>query len=147
MCLWKQDYPTRFDLRYNRKSCLDFIITNGASFVDNIQSYGPIANCDHIPITFNIDAKTPTLKCYRRHVWNFKQGDFERLNNLLNEYPWDNIFVFNDINDVVDTWTDVFLNLAKERIPYTEILVRPSDLPYMTSALRSLLRRNCGPKP
>ena len=135
------NFPTRFDLRYNRKSCLDFIITNGASFVDNIQSYGPIANCDHIPITFNIDAKAPKLNCYKRHVWNFKEGDFERLNNLLNEYPWDNIFVFTDINDVVDTWTDVFLNLAKECIPYTEILVRPSDLPYMTSTLRSLIRR------
>ena len=84
---------------------------------------------------FNVDAKTPKLKCYKRHVWNFKKGDFERLNRLLNEYPWDNIFVFTDINDVVDTWTDVFLNLAKECIPYTEILVRPSDLPYMTSTL------------
>ncbi len=135
------NFPTRFDIPNNRSSCLDYIITNGSTFVQQIDSFGPIANCDHIPIICSITCKTPKLLCYKRHVWNFKKGDFEKLNRLLNEFPWDQIFITDDINDIVDTWTDTFIELAKECIPYTEILVRPSDLPYMTSALRSLIRR------
>ena len=126
------NFPTRFDTVNNRSSCLDFIITNGASFVDNIQKYGPIANCDHIPVTFNVDAKTPKLKCYKRHVWNFKKGDFVKLNDLISNYPWDNIFNFDDINDVVDTWTDVFLDLAKECIPYYTQRLQLNHLIYLT---------------
>ncbi len=67
--------------------------------------------------------------CYHRHVWNFKKGDFEKLNRLLSEFPWDTIFILDDISSIVDAWTDTFLSLAKECIPYTSILVRPNDLP------------------
>ncbi len=70
-------FPTRFDVANNRESCLDLIITNESSFVNNINSYGPIANCDHIPISFQINSKIPVTKNFTRHVWNFKRGDFE----------------------------------------------------------------------
>ncbi len=135
------DFPTRFDVIYNRSSCIDFIITNESSFVKNISSYGPVANCDHIPVAFQINAKIPKQKTFTRHVWNFKKGDFDKLNQKLAEYPWDTIFIIDNIDDIVDTWTDVFLDLAKECIPYSKIIVRPDDLPYMTSELRSQIRK------
>ncbi len=47
-------FPTRFDINHNRSSCLDFIITNETSYVSNIESFGPIANSDHIPVSFSI---------------------------------------------------------------------------------------------
>ncbi len=135
------NFPTRFDIAQNRSSCLDFIITNETSFVNSIESFGPIANSDHIPVAFNITPNIPKLKCFKRHVWNFKKGDFDKLNRLLAEYSWNTIFTSDNISTIVDTWTDTFLKMAKECIPYSEILVRPSDLPYMNSELRSLIRR------
>ena len=65
-----------------------------------------------------INCKLPKMHAFHRNVWNFKKGDFNRLNMLLSEYPWDTLFVLDNIH-IVDTWTDVFLSIAKECIPYT----------------------------
>ncbi len=135
------NFPTRFDIHHNRSSCLDYVITNNENFVCNVEGYGPIANSDHIPVGFQINSKIPKIKNFTRHVWNFKKGDFDKLNEKLAQYPWDTIFVVDDLDEIVDIWTDVFISLAKECIPYTKITVRPSDLPYMTCNLRSLIRR------
>ncbi len=135
------NFATRFDIEHNRSSCLDLIVTNEPSFVTSITQHGPIANSDHIAISFDINSKIPKMACFTRHVWNFKRGDFDKLNQLLATFPWDTIFIHNDITSIVDAWTDTFLTLAKECIPYTSIIVRPSDLPYMTTHLRSMIRR------
>ncbi len=135
------NYPTRFDLANGRASCLDYIITNNKNFISSISSHGPIANNDHIPISFNINAVIPKSSCYYRHVWNFKKGNFEDLNRKLSDFAWDTIFRVEDLDEIVDLWTETFLRLAKECIPYTKILVRPNDLPYMTAELRSKIRK------
>ena len=81
------NFHTRFDIHHSRKSCIDFVITNNQAFVRNIEQYGPI-----------VDSKIPKLVCYHRHVWNFKKGDFEKLNRLLSEFPWDTIFILDYIS-------------------------------------------------
>ena len=134
------NFPTRFDPDNDRSACLDYIITNDTTFVNNISSYGPIANCDHIPISFQINSRIPNAKNFTTHVWNFKRGDFGKLNRKLAEYPWDTIFIIDDLDTIVDTWTDIFLELAKECIPYTKITVRPSDLPYQNQELKLKIR-------
>ncbi len=135
------NFPTRFDVNNNRHSCLDYIITNEKNFISNISSYGSVANSDHIPISFNINSRIPKLKCFTRNVWNFKRGNFDRLNEKLAAYNWNTLFDSDDINNIVDKWTDIFLKMAKECIPYLQITVRPSDLPYMNTALRSKIRK------
>ncbi len=135
------NFPTRFDIEHNKASCLDYIITNEKNFVNNIDSYGPVATCDHIPVSFQINSKIPKCTKFTRHVWNFKRGDFDKLNRKLADYPWNNIFNVQDIDDIVDIWTDTFISIAKECIPYTKIIVRPNDLPYMTTELRRQIRK------
>ncbi len=135
------NFPTRFDVENGRSSCLDYVITNNINFVTNIESYGPIANSDHIPISFQINAKIPKSKNFTRHVWNFKRGDFDKLNRKLSEYHWDTIFTLQDLDEIVEMWTDIFLKLARECIPYMEVTIRPSDLPYLTTELRSKIRK------
>ena len=103
------NFPTHFDIPNNRSSCLDYIITNETTFVQQIEIFGPIASCDPIPVICNITCNLPNLQCYKRHVWNF-----QKFNRLLNEFPWEQIFITEDINDIVDTWTDIFIELAKE---------------------------------
>ncbi len=134
------DFHTRFDTIRNIKSCLDLIISNESTFISGIEKYGAIANCDHIPISYLVNARLPKAKSFYRSVWNFKKGDFDKLNDLLASYPWDTIFTLDSIDDIVDSWTDIFLALAKECIPYSTVLVRPGELPYMTSFLRSKIR-------
>ena len=51
------------------------------------------------------------------------------------------VFELNDLDDVCRTWSDKFLEIAKEHVPNKEILVRPSDSPWYTSHLR-LMKRN-----
>ncbi len=96
--------------------------------ISGLEGHGAIANCDHIPVSCLIDAKIPKGNCYYRNVWNFKRGDFDKLNDLLSNYNWDTIFNTNDVDYITEQWTNTFLALAKECIPYTSILVRPNDL-------------------
>lgn len=74
---------------------------------------------------------------YYREVLNYKNADFERLNNLIVTYNWDSIINENcTIDQSWASFTDLFLKFCKECIPCKKVLIRQNDKPWFNSELR-----------
>ena len=78
---------------------------------------------------------------YYREVWNFRNADTERLNQLIRSYYWDSIINDNcAIGDACINFTDVFLKFCKECIPCQKVLIRQNDKPWFNSEIRHNIR-------
>ena len=63
-------------------------------------------------------------------VWNYKQADFEKLNNLISQYYLDS--VINDSTSVDQAslnFNNSYIDLYKTCIPRKSVLIRRSDKP------------------
>ena len=74
---------------------------------------------------------------FKRVVWDYKQGDYERFRQQVSDTDWDTIINDDDTtNNVCINFTDKFLTIAKECIPLKTILVRHNDKPWISSELK-----------
>ena len=77
---------------------------------------------------------------------DMKQFDENRFKEALSQAPWDTVFVFDEIDDMLDSWESLFNSILDENCPWREKRVkRGAQAPWMTSSvLKQLhLRDNC----
>ncbi len=132
------DFPTRF--RGDKASCLDLIICDKVNLMDNITSSAPVGKSDHAPILFDLKVNYPKNNTIIRHIWNHKKGDYENFNKHLVNMDWNCILNTSDIDIALNRWYDIFLRLAKLYVPNRSIQLKNSDLPYMNSYLKKLIK-------
>ena len=66
------------------KSCIDLLFTKHPDIFNEVGTRDKIAPiCDHNPIYGILTYSVKRHKCYKRWIWNFKRGDYDRLNWLL----------------------------------------------------------------
>ena len=74
------------------------------------------------------------------YVWKYDEADFVGLIAVYDQIPWHLYFEeLDNINDIVDNFTDIIINTAKSYIPNKLIIIRPQDKPGMTKAVRRLI--------
>ena len=79
-------------------------------------------------------------KCFKRIVWDYKHGNYERFRQKVSDTDWDTI-INDDDTTVCINFTDKFLTIAKESIPRKTILVRHSEKPRISSELKKEIRK------
>ena len=52
--------------------------------------------------------------------WNLKQLDENKFRESLQKAPWDAAFVFENIDDVVNAWVDLFTQVVNDHIPFKQ---------------------------
>ena len=60
------------------------------------------------------------------------------MNKAIDDYTWDPCFESDDIDDICQNWTSLFLNIAKQLIPNQAVDVTPKDIPWFNSDRRKL---------
>ena len=60
-------------------------------------------------------------------MWNFAESNFNNFREALQVTNWENIFHGDNIDQIVDNWTQIFLRTAKETIINKSVTVRPDD--------------------
>jgi exonuclease III len=76
---------------------------------------------------------------YERQVWLYDRGNYELLNNKLNNHDWGELLI-GDINTACIKFTNSFLSYVKQCIPQKTVLVRPDDKPWFDATLRKFCR-------
>ena len=125
--------PTR------NNNLLDLLITDSPGYFTDIDVMPSIDNLDHRIIhgTFAIDR--PKSHTYTRKIWQYDQGNYDLLNNLLFLTDWDSFFSASDnIDTLAENFTNLLTELAETCIPTKTVKVRPRDKPGMTSEVRRL---------
>ena len=97
---------------------------------------------DHDCKYIEIDYRFKLNKCFKRSVWDYKHGDYERFRQQVSDTDWDSIINDDDTtNNVCINFTDKFLTIAKECIPLKTILVRHNDKSWISSELKKEIRK------
>jgi hypothetical protein len=73
-------------------------------------------------------------------MWEFKRANFDDYRTELSQTNWDACLETDDINITCDTWTEMFLEISKRKIPNKLVTVRPHDKTWYNNYLRTLRR-------
>ena len=123
----------------NLHSLLDLIITDSPAYILDCGVGTPIGDPYHCYIFCKLSLRYNTDMKYQRTLWQYKEANIIELNNVLTLAPWDTMFVFDDINDITDYFTDLLLDECAKHIPKKTVTIKPSDKPWITAAIKHKL--------
>jgi hypothetical protein len=94
------------------------------------------------------DAAVAFLKCpkstscsFTKKSWQYENIDLELFNNKMDEINWnEKIGFLNDVDDMVEEFTKLFLDIARQCIPTKTITVRDYDKPWFNNEIRKDIR-------
>jgi exonuclease III len=118
---------------------LDLLITDSPGYIIKQQLLPPIGSFHQIVhVIFKIQYKRD--KIFTREIWDYKNGDYEGLNNDLPNVPWGVGDTFDDVDDAANFWQKSFLEACKSKIPFRQIKIRPMDKPWINNNVKKQIR-------
>lgn len=92
--------------------------------------------------TFSLKPVLTTTKLIHVcNVWLYKHADFDKFNTLISDTDWHQLTTeANEINHVTAVFSSTFLKHVRKWITEKFIAIRPSDKPWLDSALRREIR-------
>ena len=123
--------PTR--ITDTSRSLLDLFITDCPNIINDITLLPPVSTSDHSVVLCKV--KAPILKSarYKRVVWEY---DF--LRNAPFDVGYD---MFNDVEDVVEYWIQLYKSTLQGYIPYKSVSIKSNDKPWITQEFKKLIRK------
>lgn len=90
-----------------------------------------IGMSDHYPIFFTrkIHGRVPQSGHHTITYRSFKDFDETSFLNDLSSVPWNIVRVFDDPNDMVDTWSNLFLEVVNRHVPLKQHRVKRENQP------------------
>ena len=80
-------------------------------------------------------------KSFTRHIWNYDQGDYNRMREKASAIPWEDL-QHDDINVYADNILSTIDIIARECIPNRNVRIKVTDPPWITSTIKSLIRKS-----
>ena len=136
------DEPTHYT--ENSSSLLDLaivskpenVVYSGVSspFIPDLIRY-------HCPIIVTLKFRKPIQKPFKRHIWLYDKGDYNKYKRLLSENDWSFISAANNVDEIADKVSSIIIEAAKQSIPFKEITVRPNEPPWINSNIKRQIRQ------
>ena len=114
----------------NTETLIDHIYCNIESNINSVD-VPHLGLSDHFPVflTRKTNCSAPKLTHHTISYRSFKNFDEETFSSDLLNAPWDLIKVFDDTNDVVETWSDMFLSIVDKHLPLKSHRVKYKQQP------------------
>ncbi|CAC5384273.1 unnamed protein product [Mytilus coruscus] len=139
----RQDKPTHFDTRTGNTSLLDpILVTDSIPVVDKDTIPIDRGISDHDGTYVTIDCGFTSSRTYKRTIWDYKNVDFDLMNQMVLGSNWEHLISDADnINVACTNFTKSLLDIASECIPTREVVVRCDDKIWYNSNLRREMRK------
>ena len=103
-------------------TCLDHIHTNNPQCIQNIVCPN-IGFSDHLPVfavrLFSGNNERNHQQKGNTYIKYRKMKDFnEQFKSTLKETPWDSVFIFDDIDDMLSSWESLFNSALDSNCPW-----------------------------
>ena len=131
--------PTHFT--ENSSSLIDIILTSEKNNLIYNGVTDPFLSQEtryHCPV-YGIFKFIKHKKSFSRRIWRYEQGDDDSLRTKVANTEWDAL-TGPDINIYTRNITGHINSLTAECVPYRTVRIRPSDPPWITTAIRKLIR-------
>ena len=109
---------------------IDHVYSNSPSNISSV-TVPKVGLSDHYPIflTRKINASLPKSSHYTIKYRSYKNFNEENFINELSSAPWDVIKVFEDPDDILETWSTMFLDIVDIHLPVKEHRVKNKQQP------------------
>ena len=98
---------------------------------------------DHCPVLGKFAINLNPIRCYpkpfTRHIFHYDNGDFVKLNSLINEVPWISV-LSGDIDEMYQSFVEFISAFRCECVPNFVVKINPRDKPGMTSRIKKLFK-------
>lgn len=126
-------------------SLIDLVICNNSNSVDLVHVGEPFVHTNmryHCPIYGILKFQNPSQHCFKRKIWLYDQGDYDSFREILRNVNWDEILNSGDnLDTIVDLFTNTILHAAEDTIPNKTIMVRKSEPLWMNNRIRRAIRQ------
>ena len=127
----------------NSSSLIDIVLVSNK---DNLILSGvgePFLNQEiryHCPVYGILKFSKPKQKTFTRHIWSYDNGNYNLLRNTAATLNWA-AFHDDDIDVYANNINTAITKIANECIPNRYVRVYPSEPPWITSFLKSQIRK------
>ena len=124
--------PTNFDPG-KKPSCIDHIVTDQPNIIldsGTRSSLDPV--CHHQIIYCKVNFRIPPPSPFERKIWHFNRANTAAIKRIVTNLPW---------LQHLKTFIDTVLNIMSNFVPNEIKRFVPRDLPWITKALKSMLKR------
>ena len=141
--VWSE-YMESFGL-YQLVSGATRVTNDSQTLIDHIYSNCPenvnsldipkIGLSDHFPVFFTrkMHVQPPKRKHYTISYRSFKTFDESKFVDDLKLVPWDTIKLFDDTDDIMEAWLDLFLQVVDKHVPLKQHRVKHKNQPQWMS--------------
>jgi len=123
------------------RTCIDLVITNQPNLILSTEIHPSLHTNSHHQVNYTkVHLKCPPPPPYERRLWHYGRANIEAIQKSISDYDWENALglLSHDPDLQVDHLDEVFLNVAKNFIPFEDKKIHPKDPPWITQALKSL---------
>ena len=116
------------------QTLIDHIYTNCPENVNSLD-IPKIGLSDHFPVFFTrkMHVQPPKRKHYTISYRSFKTFDEAKFVDDLKLVPWDTIKLFDDTDDIMEAWLDLFLQVVDKHVPLKQHRVKHKNQPQWMS--------------
>ena len=124
--------PTR--VTGDSSTLIDHIYANCPENVNSL-NIPKIGLSDHFPIFFTrkMHVQPPKTDHYTISYRSFKNFNEDKFTEDLQSVPWDTIKIFDDTDDIMEAWLDLFLQVVDKHIPIKQHRVKQKNQPQWLS--------------
>ena len=127
----------------NSASLLDIIMVSNSNSLHLSGVGDPFLTQDirfHCPVFGILNFSKPKAKSFERHVWLYNQSDYGLLREKASTTDWES-FKSPNIDLYAEGITNRIKEISNECIPNKIIKVKPSNLPWITTNIKKLIRK------
>ena len=133
--------PTQFP-RPGFETCIDHIFTNQPeTIIDTGVIPSPDPFCKHSIIYGKINLNVPSPPPYVRQMWEYNKAYINMIRSSFSSIDWTSIFNNLTPDKMVETFNTNFFEIMNTFIPNKQIIIRESDAPWITTEVKSALRK------
>ena len=125
------------------QSCIDQICTDQPfMFTESGVLPSLDAHSKHQIVHGTLNINVPCPPPYKRKVWGYKSANSDNIRREINTTDWANLFQNRNVNEMTETFTDVFLNIISRNISNKIVTVDDKDAPWITHEIKTAIKRN-----
>ena len=121
---------------------LDLLLTDNISTIADIQvdAGWHICKSNHFPITFRIKHRADKLKVKKREIYNFKNANWDLINEELLQVKWEDLLMRNNIETSWNIFKCHFFSVINKHIPKIKI-TNANQPPWFDSETFNICRK------
>ena len=116
------------------RTLIDHIYSNCPENINSINE-PEIGLSDHFPkfFTRKMHVHPPKTNHYTISHRKFRNFDESKFIEDLQSVPWDTIKLFDDTDDILEAWSDLFLQVVDKHVPIKQLRVKHKNQPQWMS--------------